>query len=42
MGGKLIRTPLFDTTNTDDLPFSIPTINGFVHCFSHSPVNSSK
>lgn len=42
MSGKLIRTPLFDTTNTGDLPFNVPTINGYVHCFSLSPANVSK
>ncbi|VVC40847.1 Hypothetical protein CINCED_3A004867 [Cinara cedri] len=41
MGRKLIRTPLFNTTETGELPLEVPTLGGFVYCFSLSPVNSA-
>lgn len=42
MGRKLIRTPLSDTTKTEELPLKVPTLGGFVYCFSLSPVNSAE
>ncbi|VVC34354.1 WD40/YVTN repeat-like-containing domain,WD40-repeat-containing domain,Quinoprotein alcohol [Cinara cedri] len=41
MSRKLIRTPLFDTAKSGDLPLEIPTLNGFVYCFALSLVNAS-
>lgn len=42
MGRKLIRTPLFDTTESNELPLEVPTLGGFVYCFALSPVNSAE
>lgn len=42
MGRKLIRTPLFDTTESSELPLEVPTLGGFVYCFALSPVNSAE
>jgi len=43
MGRKLIRTPLLNTTKeTAELPLEVPTLGGFVYCFSLSPVNSAE
>lgn len=42
MGRKLIRTPLFDTELTGELPLEVPTLGGFVYCFALSPVNSAE
>lgn len=42
MGRKLIRTPLFDTSDNEDLPLEVPTLGGFVYCFALSPVNSAE
>ncbi|XP_050548887.1 uncharacterized protein LOC126910389 isoform X2 [Daktulosphaira vitifoliae] len=41
MGRKLIRTPLFDTSDNEDFPLEVPTLGGFVYCFALSPVNSA-
>lgn len=42
VGRKLIRIPLFDTDNNDDLPLEVPTFNGYVYCITLSPANTSK
>lgn len=42
MGRKLIRTPLFNTTETEELSLEVPTLGGFVYCFALSPVNSAE
>ncbi|KAL4096870.1 hypothetical protein QTP88_021745 [Uroleucon formosanum] len=42
MGRKLIRTPLLRSKEgTPELPLEVPTLGGFVYCFSLSPVNSA-
>ncbi|XP_027854379.1 gem-associated protein 5 isoform X3 [Aphis gossypii] len=42
MGRKLIRTRLLNTKEeTSELPLEVPTLGGFVYCFSLSPVNSA-
>lgn len=43
MGRKLIRTPLLRSKEgTPELPLEVPTLGGFVYCFSLSPVNSAE
>lgn len=42
MGRKLIRTPLFNSSETDELPLEVSTLGGFVYCFALSPVNSAE
>jgi len=42
MGRKLIRTPLFNTKEINELPLDVPTLGGFVYCFALSPINSAE